>query len=205
MVKRRGPPGQGWRSFFRNHPPDIAAVDLFVVPTIGCVGCTSNNGGISLGRGSALSDRDRDRIYGSVVTRRLCAMGIRDKARRTSFAPAEWLCRTADRIDPTRVAPPPREPARRQSAGRQRRPCREAIAAVLRRGSPFQDHSGVCPVPGIGTQAAAARPTGVPIRILQLSPAAHLYLSPDDAVSRISTSRSRAFGVLIVERESVCK
>jgi hypothetical protein len=99
----------------------------------------------------------------------------------------------------------PREPARRQSAGRRRRPYTEAIAAVLRRGSPFQDHSGVCPAPGIGTQAAAARPTGVPIRILQLSPAAHLYLSPDDAVSRISTSRSRAFGVLIVERESVCK
>ncbi len=29
----------------------------------------------------------------------------------------------------------PREPARRQSAGRRRRPCTEAIAAVLRRGS----------------------------------------------------------------------
>jgi hypothetical protein len=46
MVKSRGPPGKGWRSFLRNHPPNIAAMDLFVVPTIGCVGCTSNNGGI---------------------------------------------------------------------------------------------------------------------------------------------------------------
>ena len=99
----------------------------------------------------------------------------------------------------------PREPARRQSAGRWRRPCREATAAVLRHGSPFRDHSCVCPAPGIGTQAAAARPTGLPIRILHLSPAAHLYLSPDDAVSRISASRSRAFGDWIVERESVCK
>ena len=81
----------------------------------------------------------------------------------------------------------------RQSAGRWRRPCREATAAVLRHGSPFRDHSCVCPAPGIGTQAAAARPTGLPIRILHLSPAAHLYLSPDDAVSRISASRSRAF------------
>jgi hypothetical protein len=35
MVKRRGPPGQGWRTFLRNHAPDIAAMDLFVVPTIG--------------------------------------------------------------------------------------------------------------------------------------------------------------------------
>ena len=30
-----GPPSQGWRSFLRNHAPDIAAMDLFVVPTIG--------------------------------------------------------------------------------------------------------------------------------------------------------------------------
>jgi hypothetical protein len=35
MVKRRGPPSQGWRTFLRNHAQDIAAMDLFVVPTIG--------------------------------------------------------------------------------------------------------------------------------------------------------------------------
>src|SRR6202142_425202 len=35
MVKRRGPPSQGGRTFLRNHAPDIAAMDLFVVPTIG--------------------------------------------------------------------------------------------------------------------------------------------------------------------------
>jgi hypothetical protein len=35
MVKRRGPPSQGWRTFLRNHAPDIAAMDLFVVPTTG--------------------------------------------------------------------------------------------------------------------------------------------------------------------------
>ncbi len=35
MVKRRGPPSQGWRTFLRNHAPDIAAMALFVVPTIG--------------------------------------------------------------------------------------------------------------------------------------------------------------------------
>ncbi len=32
MVKRRGPPSQGWRTFLRTHAPDIAAMDLFVVP-----------------------------------------------------------------------------------------------------------------------------------------------------------------------------
>jgi hypothetical protein len=35
MIKRRGPGDQGWRTFLRNHAPDIAAMDLFVVPTIG--------------------------------------------------------------------------------------------------------------------------------------------------------------------------
>jgi hypothetical protein len=34
MVKRRGPPSQGWRTFLHN-APDIAAMDLFAVPTIG--------------------------------------------------------------------------------------------------------------------------------------------------------------------------
>ena len=35
MVKRRGPPGQGWRTFLHNHAPEIAAMDLFVVPIVG--------------------------------------------------------------------------------------------------------------------------------------------------------------------------
>src|SRR5262245_25892973 len=35
MAKRRDPPSQGWRTFLRNHAPHIAAVNLFVVPTIG--------------------------------------------------------------------------------------------------------------------------------------------------------------------------
>ena len=35
MAKRRRPPSQGWRTFLRNHAADIAAMDLFVVPTIG--------------------------------------------------------------------------------------------------------------------------------------------------------------------------
>ena len=35
MVKRRGPPSQGWRTFLRNHAADIAAMDLFVAPTLG--------------------------------------------------------------------------------------------------------------------------------------------------------------------------
>src|SRR3954466_5295024 len=33
MIRRRGPRGQSWWTFLRNHTPDIAAMDLFVVPT----------------------------------------------------------------------------------------------------------------------------------------------------------------------------
>jgi hypothetical protein len=35
MVRRRGPPSQSWKTFLRNHSPHIAAIDMFVVPTIG--------------------------------------------------------------------------------------------------------------------------------------------------------------------------
>jgi len=34
MAKRRGPPCQDWKTFVNNHADDIAAMDLFVVPTI---------------------------------------------------------------------------------------------------------------------------------------------------------------------------
>src|SRR5438552_994228 len=34
MEKRRGPPSQGWKTFLHNHADGIAAMDLFVVPTI---------------------------------------------------------------------------------------------------------------------------------------------------------------------------
>src|SRR5262245_22311768 len=35
MVKRDGPQSQGWRTFLINHSPEIAAMVLFVVTTIG--------------------------------------------------------------------------------------------------------------------------------------------------------------------------
>jgi hypothetical protein len=107
MVKRRGPPSQEWRTFLRNHAPDIAAMDLFVVPTIGFkllygfvilrldrrdlvwIGVTTNLTAEWVARqiteafpwddAPGYMIRDRDRIYGTVVTRRLRAMGIRDK------------------------------------------------------------------------------------------------------------------------------
>src|SRR5476651_2267213 len=123
MVKPRGPPSQGWRTFLRNHAPDIAAMDLFVAPTIGFdllyafiivrldrrdlvwINVTTNPTTEWIAR--QLTEafpwnearhyliHDRDRIYGTVVTRRLRAMGIRDKP----TAPASpWQNGFAERL-----------------------------------------------------------------------------------------------------------
>ena len=34
MARRRGPPSHGWKTFLHNHADGIAAIDLFVVPTV---------------------------------------------------------------------------------------------------------------------------------------------------------------------------
>jgi hypothetical protein len=134
MVKRRGPPSQEWRTFLCNHAPDIAAMDLFVVPTIGFsllyafvivrldrrnlvwINVTTNPTADWIARqiteafpwdaAPKYLIRDRDRIYGAVVPRRLRAMGHPGQAYRTSLTLAEWLCRAADRVDPPRVPGP---------------------------------------------------------------------------------------------------
>ena len=123
MVKRRVPPSQGWRTFLHNHAPDIAAMDLFVVSTIGfdllyafvivwlCrreliwinvtadptaewVACQITEA-FPWNEAPRYMIRDRDRIYGAVVTRRLRAMGIRDKP----IAPASpWQNGFAERL-----------------------------------------------------------------------------------------------------------
>jgi transposase InsO family protein len=123
MVKQQGPPSQGWRTFLRNHAPDIAAMDLFVVPTIGFdvlyafvilrldrrdliwINVTTNPTAEWIARqiteafpwdtAPRYMIRDRDRIYGTVVTRRLRAMGIRDRP----TAPASpWQNGFAERL-----------------------------------------------------------------------------------------------------------
>src|SRR5262245_6776341 len=123
MVKRRGPPSQGWRTFLYNHAPDIAAMDLFVVPThrlrpavrlhhraarsqSPCLDQRHDkphrrmdralaHRGISLGNALHYLIRDRDQTYGAVVTRRLRAMGIQDRP----TAPASpWQTGFAERL-----------------------------------------------------------------------------------------------------------
>ena len=106
MARRRGPPSQGWKTFLRNHADGIAAMDLFVVPT---VSFRLLYGLLIMGHGrrkilwlgvtahptaewiaNQLTEacgweytpgyliRDRDACYGKVFIHRLRALGIRD-------------------------------------------------------------------------------------------------------------------------------
>ena len=107
MARKGDPSGQSWGTFLRNHAPHIAAMDLFVVPTIAFiqlyvlvivrlarrelvwVGVTRNPTAEWVARqvteafpwneAPRYLIHDRDRIFSSVFTRRLRAMGIRDK------------------------------------------------------------------------------------------------------------------------------
>ena len=106
-AKLRGPPSQGWKTFLRNHADGIAAIDLFVVPTISF---RLLYGLLIMGHGrrqviwfgvtthptaewiaNQITEacgweqlpryliRDRDGAYGEVFIRRIRSMGIRDQ------------------------------------------------------------------------------------------------------------------------------
>jgi transposase InsO family protein len=107
MARHRKPPSQGWKTFLRNHADGIASMDLFVVPTLSFrllygllilshgrrqilwLSVTAHPTAEWIAR--QLTEacgwertpkyivRDRDRLYGEIFTRRLRAMGIRDR------------------------------------------------------------------------------------------------------------------------------
>jgi transposase InsO family protein len=107
MAKKDDPSGQSWGTFLRNHAPHIAAMDLFVAPTIGFnllyvlvivrlarrelvwINVTAHptaewiaqqiTQALPWNEVPRYLIRDRDGIYGATVRRRLRAMGIRDK------------------------------------------------------------------------------------------------------------------------------
>jgi len=107
MVRHRAPPSQTWRTFLRNHADAIAAIDLCVVPTL-TFECLFVFLVIGHGRRHLLWFavtrhptpewlaqqiveafpwhtapthllRDNDGAYGQAFTRRVRAMGIRDR------------------------------------------------------------------------------------------------------------------------------
>ena len=107
MARRRGSPSQGWKTFLHNHADGIAAMDLFVVPTISfrllygllimghgrrqilwfsvtahpTAEWIANQLTAACGWDQAprYLIRDRDGAYGEVFIRRLRSMGIRDR------------------------------------------------------------------------------------------------------------------------------
>ena len=123
IARRRGPPSQGWKTFVRNHADGIAAMDLFVVPTISfCL----LYGLLILGHGrrqvlwcgvtahptaewiaNQITQacgwkqapryliRDRDGAYGEVFIRRVRSMGIRD---RPTSPRSPWQNACAERL-----------------------------------------------------------------------------------------------------------
>jgi hypothetical protein len=122
IVRRRGPPSQGWKTFLRNHAPDIAAIDLFVVPTIGFkllyglaiihlerrrlvwTKVTANPTAEWIARQITEAFpwdqvpryliRDRDGSYGAIVRNRIRVMGIRD---RPTAARSPWQTDVIDK------------------------------------------------------------------------------------------------------------
>jgi transposase InsO family protein len=107
ILRRLGPPSQGWKTFLRNHADGIASVDFLIVPTLTFrrlfafvilglgrrrllwIGTTTNPTAEWLARqlteafpwdtAPAFLIRDNDGSYGEIFTRRLRAMGIRDR------------------------------------------------------------------------------------------------------------------------------
>ena len=107
MCRRRHPPSTDWRAFLRIHTAQVAAVDLFVIPTVGFkllyglvilrlerrrlvwINVTAHPTAEWIARqiteafpwdeAPRYLIRDRDTSYGVTVTRRLRAMGIRDR------------------------------------------------------------------------------------------------------------------------------
>jgi len=120
MVKRREPPSQGWKTFLRNHADGIAAIDLFVVPTISFrllygllivghgrrqilwFGVTSHP--TAEWTANQITEacgweqvpryliRDRDGAYGQVFIRRLRSMGISRSTDIAALPMAKRIC-----------------------------------------------------------------------------------------------------------------
>jgi transposase InsO family protein len=123
MARRRGPPSQGRKTFLRNHADGVAAMDLFVVPTISFrllygllimghgrrqilwLGVTAhptaewiaNQLTAACGWEQIPRDliRDRDACYGSVFVRRIRSLGIRDHP---TSARSPWQNGYAERL-----------------------------------------------------------------------------------------------------------
>jgi transposase InsO family protein len=123
MTRSRGPPAQGWKTFLRNHADGIAAMDLFVVPTLSFrllygllimghgrrqilwLGVTAHptaewitnqlTAACGWEQVPRYLIRDRDACYGSIFVRRVRSLGIRDHP---TSARSPWQNGYAERL-----------------------------------------------------------------------------------------------------------
>jgi transposase InsO family protein len=123
MAGRRGLPSQGRKTFLRNHADGIAAIDLFVVPTISFrllygllvmghgrrqilwIGVTAHptaewianqlTGACGWDQIPRYLIRDRDGAYAEIFRRRVRSIGIRD---RPTSARSPWQNAYAERL-----------------------------------------------------------------------------------------------------------
>ena len=123
IARRRGPPSQGWQTFLHNHADGIAAMDLFVVPTITFrllyglpivghgrrqilwFGVTAHptsewianqiTEACGWEQAPQYLIRDRDGVYGEIFIRKLRSMGIRD---RPTASRSPWQNGYAERL-----------------------------------------------------------------------------------------------------------
>jgi hypothetical protein len=139
MVRRRGLPSQGWKTFLLNHAPHIGAIDLFVVPMVGfkllyglviirlqrCqlvwINVTTNptadwiphqiTEAFPWEQAPRYLIWDRDASYGHPVPRRLAAMGIRaDQRHRDRPGRTDTSNASSDRLNSPGVPGPHRDP-----------------------------------------------------------------------------------------------
>ena len=158
MARGRGPPSQGWRTFLRNHADGIAAMDLFVVPTISfrllygllIMGhgrrqilwfgvtaqptaewdCQPTDGGLWLGANPSRSDpRSRCLLRRRIRSSRSLARHSRS-SNLTAVTLAERVCGAPDRLDPPGMPGPHRGDRRAAPA-----PYPQMLHGVLQRGA----------------------------------------------------------------------
>jgi hypothetical protein len=134
MCRHSRPPSQGWRTFLSNHADGIAAIDLFVLPTIAfqilyCLVIVHHGRRLWVSFGVTANPtaewishqvteafpwdhaprcliRDRDTSYGPVFLQRIRAMGIRDRPIAPRLPWQNALRRETHRLDPPRMSRP---------------------------------------------------------------------------------------------------
>ena len=133
MVRRHGPPSQGWKAFLRNHVRHIGAIDMFVVPTVGFrllrlgdpqakpttpgldqryfqshrrVDRPPGHGSLSLGSGASLSRSRPRRLPWPGRNATPGCHGHPGPTNGAAIALAEWSRRTAHRFHPAGVPEP---------------------------------------------------------------------------------------------------